>query len=277
VTIRGKRAQRRSFAGAVSRLAFIVFLLCCAGGAGAAGPADALRAHQPGQELSVLFIGNSLTYVNDLPLIVQALARSADKSLYVESVSFGGFNLEDHWNRGDALAAIESRDWNVVVLQQGPSSLPESRVDLRTWNMKFAPLIRRSGAVPALYMVWPAIDRLPFFDDVRDSYSLAAYDVRGIFLPAGEAWRAAWRRDPEAPLYGDDDFHPSNAGSYAAALSIYGMLYKRSPQGLPARLELANGAVVEVPQDLAILLQEAATEANRTYGRPRPPIVRILQ
>jgi hypothetical protein len=117
-------------------------------------------------------------------------------------------------------------------------------------------------------MVWPDLERAAFFDDVRDSYSLAASDVNGIFFPAGEAFRAAWRRDPRAPLYASDDFHPSVAGTYTAALSIYGVLYKRSPQGLPARLVLANGQVVDIPQALAKLLQDAATEANQTYGRP---------
>src|SRR5262245_23603813 len=69
----------------------------------------------------VLFIGNSLTYVNDLPAMVTALADSAGAGpLVVESVVFGGYSLEDHWNQGDALRAIERGGWSVVVLQQGP-------------------------------------------------------------------------------------------------------------------------------------------------------------
>ncbi len=230
------------------------------------------RAERPrtnlGRTLRVLFIGNSLTYSNDLPLMVQALAKAAGESLHVESVVLGGANLEDLWKEGEAPSAIARANWDVVVLQQGPSSLPESRLHLRKWAKKYTGLIQKSDGRPALYMVWPELERASFFDDVRESYSLAAYDVSGLFLPAGEVFRAAWRRDPSAPLYAPDDFHPSVAGSYAAALSIYGVLYRRDPQGLPARLELSNGQIVEVPQALAQLLQDAATEANRTYGRP---------
>ena len=245
-------------AGTASRFAMIVSLLF------GCTPTPSAPA---GTGLRVLFIGNSLTYANDLPLIVQALAKAAGQSLYVESVTFGGASLEDHWNSG-ALKAIAGKKWDFVVMQQGPSSLPESRVHLRQWTKKYAPRIKKAGGRPALFMVWPTPDRSAYFDDVRDAYALAASDVGGMFVPAGEALRAASRRDPHAPLYDSDDFHPTAAGSYAAALSIYGMLYQRAPQGLPARLELANGQVLAVPPELAKLLQDAATEANQKFGKP---------
>jgi hypothetical protein len=46
------------------------------------------------------------------------------------------------------------------------------------------------------------------------------------------------------------------------------VLFHRAPQGLPAHLILANGQTVSVPEPLAKLLQDAATEANQKYGRP---------
>jgi hypothetical protein len=260
------RKNLPSAARVVSRFALILsLLLSFAGRSGA--QVEAARPIPPGG-LRVLFLGNSLTYTNDLPLIVQALARASGEELEVESVALPNVSLQDLWFEGQALDAIARGGWNFVVMQQGPSSLPESRVDLRKWTKKFAGRIREVGARPALYMVWPSSDRLSFFDAVSESYTLAAIDVRGMLCPAGEAWRAAWRRDPNAPLYGPDGFHPTQAGSYAAALSIYGMLFQRSPQGLPARLELADGQLLRIPRPLAKLLQDAAAEANQRFGRP---------
>ncbi len=169
---------------------------------------------------------------------------------------------------GTALKVLASRRWDFVVMQHGPSSLPDSRAELRASAKKIAPLIRKAGGRPAFYMVWPERDRSAYFDAVRESYSLAASDADGMFIPAGEAWRAALRRDPRTPLYSYDGLHPTLAGSYTAALSIYGMLYGRSPQGLPAKLKLSGGHTIEVPQALAKALQDAATEANQKYGRP---------
>jgi len=242
---------------------FAALLLAWLGLCGQAAPK---RAPAPGQR--VLFIGNSLTYANQLPLIVEALAKAAGDRLETSSVTFGGFNLEDQWNQGSALRELDKGGWTVVVLQQGPSSLPENRADLRQWTKRWAERMRKVGARPALYMVWPDKTRLAFFDAVSQSYTLAAADVRGMLFPAGEAWRAAWRRDPNAPLYGPDDFHPSAAGSYAAALSIYGMLFQRPLPGLPAKLTLRDGTVIDVPPALAALLQQAATEANKKFGKP---------
>ena len=217
--------------------------------------------------MRVLFVGCSLTYANDMPLIVQAFARSVGQTLEVATAVKGGASLEDHWKRGGALTRIKEGGWNVVVLQQGPSSLSESRASLRDFARRFAEPIRKAGARPALYMVWPSSDRLAFFDDVRTSYSLAAEDVDGMLIPAGEAWQAIWRRDPKVQLYRRDGLHPSPAGSYAVALSIFGMLYGRSPVGLPARVRLANRSFVQVPPGLAKLLQEAAAEANDEFGK----------
>jgi len=221
----------------------------------------------PAGGLRVLFLGSSLTYANDMPHLVAALARAAGRTLDVAMIASGGACLEDHWNHGQALRRLRGERWDFVVLQQGPSSLPESRENLRDYTRRLAEPIRQAGARPALYMVWPSADRFAWFDAVRESYALAAEDVDGMLIPAGEAWREVWRRDPKAALLRKDGVHPSPAGSFTVALSIFGMLCGRSPVGLPARVRLANGSHAQVAPELAPLLQEAATEANERYGR----------
>jgi hypothetical protein len=244
-------------------------LLTAACGAGAP-TAPELRGAAGGDGRAVLFIGNSLTYVNDVPGIVQALADSAaggGERLAVATVAFPDYALEDHWSNGAARAAIASRQWSVVVLQQGPSSLEESRTNLRTWVARFAPEIRKAGARPALYSVWPTASRQQDFDRATESYALAAADVDGMHFPAGEGWRAAWRLEPTAPLYAGDGLHASAAGSYEAALVIFAGLTGRSPIGLPARVRLADGTVIGVGDALAAALQRGAAEAIAQFGR----------
>jgi hypothetical protein len=215
----------------------------------------------------ILFLGSSLTYANDMPAILQALAHAAGLRLEVEVVARGGANLEDHWNQGAARRTIAQGGWSHVVLQQGPSSTPANRENLRQMTRRFAAPIRQAGARPALYMVWPGPDRLAWFDEVRTSYTLAAEDVDGLLLPAGEAWRAVWSRRADVKLLRRDGVHPSPIGSWTIALSMFGMLYDRSPAGLPARVRLAGGGWVQVPAPLAPLLAEAAAEANAAWGR----------
>ena len=104
---------------------------------GFGGDAQAGREADAGP-LRVLFVGNSLTATNDLPSFVASLAKRGGRRVQVGSVTAGGYNLEDHWNDGRALAALRTRAWDVVVMQQGPSALPESQVDLRRWAIRWA-------------------------------------------------------------------------------------------------------------------------------------------
>jgi len=221
--------------------------------------ADALR---------VLFIGNSLTYSNDLPGMIEALAAGTNqKPLVYRSIAFPNFALEDHWNAGDALEAIRNGGWDIVVMQQGPSASPEGRRMLLRDARRFAKEIRMRGARPALFMVWPSDARSSDFEAVSDSYSQAAGEAGGWLLPVGRAWLAAWRLDSKLPLYSSDGFHPGVAGSYLAALVIYTRIYDRSPLGLPSTLLLRSGKKIEIPADQARLLQEAAREVNEKFGR----------
>ena len=249
------------------RLLALVGLLGCLGADAAAGPQLPARDGRP-----ILFIGNSLTYVNGLPLIVEALADSVpgltpSERLAPAMAAFPDYALEDHWANGTAVRAIDQGKWSVVVLQQGSSALDESRVNLREWTRRVDERIRAIGARTAMYAVWPLASRQFDFDRVNESYTLAAGDVNGMLFPVGEAWRAAWRRDPNLELYASDGLHPSVRGSYVGALVIASMLLDRSPVGMPAHLTLRGGGTVAIPSEDAAVLQEAASEAIAQFGR----------
>jgi len=218
------------------------------------------RQQDPREVERVLFVGNSLTAFNNLPGLVEALSRTtAGPILSSAAVVYPDHSLEDHWARGDAVRTIGRGGWSFVVLQQGPSALPESQVLLREYTKRFDGVIRKAGARTALYMVWPSRSRAQDRDGVSRSYTAAAHDVGGLLLPAGDAWRTAWQRDATLPLYADDGLHPSPMGSYLAALVIYQGLTGRSPVGLPASVATTPGAApIVIPAPQAKLLQEVA-------------------
>jgi hypothetical protein len=191
-----------------------------------------------------------------VPDLVARLAAAASQPFQHRTVAFDGYSLEDHWNRGDARRAIAEGSWSIVVLQQGPSALPSSRTLLRDYVRRFDGEARRIGARTALYMVWPAVDRRGDFEDVKLSYSTAAHDVDGLFIPGGEAWREAWRRDQRLELYGSDGFHPTLAGSYLVALVMFDVLFTRTPIGLPP---------LKAPAGRAELLQRVAADVVERF------------
>src|SRR4051794_11364029 len=84
----------------------------------------------------VLFIGNSLTAANNLPSMVEAIGRQSGEKIVCETIAYPDYSLEDHWKRGDAIAAVRRGGWFAIVLQQGPSALPESRLNLIEYTRK---------------------------------------------------------------------------------------------------------------------------------------------
>jgi hypothetical protein len=233
----------------------LLLILACAGSKTALGP-------DPADGYRVLFIGNSLTYFNDLPGTVARLGRTADVLIYVQSVALPDFAVIDHASgMSNAVETIRGGDWDYVVLQQGPTTTPIGRDTLILAVRRLDPGIRAAGARSALFMVWPPAGNLDAFDAVRLSYQQAAEAVDGLFLPAGEAWRAAWAADPELPLYGADGFHPSELGTYLAALVIYEGITGHDPRTLPGEAAVA-ARPLNIPATKVRLLQRVAHETT---------------
>lgn len=255
-----KRSARSAWALARAAVFLIALMVLMAA-------AGTVEARNDGRR--VLFIGNSFTYSNDLPAIVEALAAATgQKRLIHEEVVYGGYSLEDHWNEGRAIKAIGKGGWEIVVMQHGPSAW-DGRPTLYEYAPRFAQEIRRVGARPALYMVWPEKGRLGTdLDRCSETYRTAAERLDSLLFPGGEAWREAWKLDPDLPLYSSDELHPSQTGSYLVALVIYEQIYEKSPIGLPSRFKLRDGTRFNIPARQAKLLQQAAAEANRKFARP---------
>jgi len=228
-------------------LATAVALAALSSGAGGSAADTTLR---------VLFVGNSLTAANDLPALVHALAAvSAGPAIETGAVTPGGYALEDHWTNGEARHALDSGDWDVVVLQQGPSSLPESRTNLVEWSKRWADDARAHNVRPAMLTVWPEQYRASYaFAAVVQSYRVAALESGSLLLPAGAAWRIALQKTPKLRLFGPDGFHPSPLGSYLAAIVVYSGLTGHVPATLPRALGDARTSA----QQLKLLRTAAA-------------------
>src|SRR5262245_21382149 len=68
--------------------------------------------------MRVLFVGNSYTSVNDLPRMFAALAASGGRNVVTMMQAPGGELLQGHANDPHALAMLDQRGWDFVVLQE---------------------------------------------------------------------------------------------------------------------------------------------------------------
>ena len=246
-----------SLLGRMRRLGFTTLALllsaCLSGSGGPSGP------QLIGDGTRILFIGNSHTYVNDVPGMLQSLADSAGgERLAVASIALSGYALIDHWIDGLAPREIAKGGWAWVVMQQGWTPGGIYRDTLRLAAKNFGVEIAKIGAKGAMYQTWPPTNRPQDFEPSILSYELAAADINGVVLPVARAWLETWKRDPNAALYAADGLHASVNGSYLAAVVMYAKILNRSPVGLPPRLRTRAGSVVAIDPALARVLQEAA-------------------
>ncbi|QJR13647.1 hypothetical protein [Usitatibacter palustris] len=210
--------------------------------------------------LRILFIGNSLTYTNDLPSRLARVAQATGREAHVKMIARADFSLEDHWTQKTATDALAAEKWDVVVLQQGPSTRADSREELIASTKRFAEVIRKAGAKPAIYMGWPRAGRKEDFLAVIEAHRAAAAAADAILIPAGEAWMRALAEQPRLRLY-SDSLHPTVAGSDLAVLTHYFSLFPAGPQEFTEAYVSKIDAVLSIPNGRRDLFFDAATRA----------------
>ena len=176
-------------------------------------------------EYNLLFIGNSLTGANNLPNLVKSYAKTQGKDISVEMIAYGNYALVDHWQDGAIQSSIESKNFDFVIVQQGPSSQAYGRRLLIEYGGYISELCNNNDAKLAYYMVWPSLTNYYTFDGVINSYRMAANINNDILCPVGEVWKSHFDQTDNFSYYGSDGFHPSITGSRVAAQVIYESLF----------------------------------------------------
>ncbi len=237
----------------------------------------------PPSPIRVLFVGNSLTYVNALPLTVAAIAGDNDDPIIVTMSAGPNLALIDHLTGGsNATQMLRDSSWDFVVLQEGPTTTQVCRDSMILWTRRFEPLVARAGGTSITLMTWPAVSQGNVWSAAHGTALLAAASVHGVFAPAGDAWHNALAAHAGLPLYGSDGYHPSAMGSFLTALVIYQRITGRDPRTL-APHAFAAGAPWPLASDTLAWLTAAASAANAASPRlptaldrsppaaPRPP------
>jgi hypothetical protein len=210
----------------------------------------------------ILFIGNSYTFVNDLPHMVAALAKAGRHSAEVGMAAEGGWTLSDHAGSPQTLSTLQSSKWDVVILQeqsQLPALEPYRTASMYPAARLLARRIRAGGAAPLFFLTWAHRDGWPEQNlngyepmqlQITQGYVGIGQELGMRIAPVGEAWRVARRQHPRLALWQADGSHPNQPGTYLAACVFYATIFQQSPEGL--------GYTADLPTETAQLLQTIA-------------------
>jgi hypothetical protein len=237
----------------------------------------------PSSMTRVLFIGNSYTFQNSLPPMLEAFAQALAPAspLDTESTLSGGATLRWHQMQGPASQLIREGHWSYVVLQE-QSLLGGMRLDGTIYmaepEMMFFPAARQLsaqisavGAKPLFYMTWSRKAELAAQSHLTQAYARIASELGARLAPVGVAWERVRRERPELELYDADGSHPGPAGTYLSACVLFASIFRKPCIGAPSTITGAPWAgaffdssrsvtLVSLPEDTAGYLQRVGSE-----------------
>ena len=203
-----------------------------------------------------LFIGNSATYVNDIPATLAALCAKKGITITQKQIVPGGSTLEQHAANAQVLAEI-AKGYDAVFIQENGNSIVSEaeRAKSRAAIKKLGDAVHAGGALFFFYVRPPYgkdlagyknFDQCKVFDD-HFTPAAEKYDAHCVYVNRAFAYAI---KHLNYNLWGDDNAHTNTHGAYLAVCTFYATLFGKSA----TELEPAYG----LPAADAKALQEAA-------------------
>jgi hypothetical protein len=193
----------------------------------------------------ILFIGNSMTFYNNMPTLFQQIANSKGKNVQTQLYAIGGTGFVDHVNDHNVYDTIASQKWDAVILQPGTGesyglSFPTS-ITIERGNRLIDSIRKYSPCAKIiLYEISNGIESnssgsgnyANYFATqtrIKDSITAIAKGMQISFTPAGECFKHHYTSNKDLLLHQSyNDVHPNLNGSYLVACSIFNTLYQEN-------------------------------------------------
>lgn len=198
----------------------LLLVLFCAGAS----------ARQPPQR--ILFIGNSLTYVGNLPATFAAMARANGHEVRAAMLVEGGATLSQRVADGSALQALRTYQPNMVVLQERGGDLmgwpdeqagEQSRQAIRT-------LAQAGSDAGARVLLLGSYQSNPQASAVLvEQESAAATDAGIAYVEVSESLHKLSGTEPALAWYAADGMHPGPALTLLDAIQLHRSLFDTLP------------------------------------------------
>ena len=193
-------------------------------------------------ELSILFIGNSFTYGNNMPWLFSNICQDYGYvNVKVDSVMVGSYTLEmfcdpenKYCKQIDEKFATESYD--IVILQE-QSIRPILKYDkFRDAAAILTEKARANGARVLLFETWGYAEGYPDLKSngwttaemanlLAGSYGRLGEELGVEVVYCGLAFLDMYNRNPDIPLYYNDLKHPDIGGSFLVALTFFNYIF----------------------------------------------------
>ena len=196
--------------------------------------------------LRILFLGNSHTYMNDIPaLFAHIYEKTTGRTAEAVMLAYSGRDLEWHMNEYPSLRYnLLYGHYDYCVIQQAAHPFPPEETTLK-YGTQIIDLCRKADTVPVLSMTWAEKAHPENQQKMIDTYTKLAEMTGALLAPAGKVWQEIREKDPEIELYYRDGEHASPYGDLLIAM----VLVRTLTGAVPALPDFILDYQVEFPED----------------------------
>ena len=196
-------------------------------------------------ETRVLFIGNSLTYVGDLPRVFERISAGNGHPVRTNMIAQAGATLTQHLAYPVTRHTLQDGGYDYVILQERGGDVicafgPSSCEDARTALAEFAGLAASAGTTP-IYL-----GTYQYAAAVSDALIAAEQELTDeldiAHVPISQALQQGLRKLPHARWLDVDGMHPGQDLTLLKAALIHARIFAQLPA--PIALSMDGQAVV---------------------------------
>ena len=185
----------------------------------------------------ILFIGNSHTYMNDMPELFSLMFEDATgEPCEVFMLAYSGRSLKWHMEEEyfSERFNILHGGYDYCVIQEQAHPMPLEK-DTVKYAGKIIELCRQAGTEPVIFETWARAKRPASQAAMNRRYREISKAYKVLLAPVGEVWekaKAALKDIPDSNLSYRDGAHASAVGDYLIAMvltkTITGKLPKKN-------------------------------------------------
>lgn len=224
----------------------------------------------------ILFVGNSLTFINMLPWLVANFSmklRNDRPDVY--QLLRPGANLDDHYNLGHFEKIVSNQKFDYVVIQEQTGRALDESEAVAYWLKAMSDIAKRNGAKVIVFEPW--VDRR-YSDEqsrIHQNFAVANKDLKLQIAPVGDAFFDPATNQTNLKVYAEDEHHASNFGSYLATCILYETIFNSSCVGAPTAVSVKGAygldvQLVNLTDDQAKTLQQVAHDIV-SKAKPKQP------
>ena len=227
----------------------------------------------------ILFIGNSHTYMNDMPELFRQMFEDAmGEPCEVFMLAYSGRSLKWHMEEEyfSERFNILHGGYDYCVIQEQAHPMPLEK-DTVKYAGKIIELCMQVGTKPVIFETWARKKRPASQAAMNRRYREISQDQKVLLAPVGEVWekaKYALKEIPDSDLYYTDGAHASAVGDYLIVMVLTKTITGKLPKAKFLRSfdfsfpdekwthvkENKEHEIVQIPAEIAGIIRECVED-----------------